>query len=48
MAKGRTVKYPPKRGNLRRSDVKRAVEKVVHSKRNGGKTGQTHQKATKK
>lgn len=29
MARGRTVKYPPKRGNLKRSEVKRVVEKVV-------------------
>ena len=48
MARERTVKYPPKRGKLTKRQVQRAVEKVVHGKRNGGKTGQTHQKATKK
>lgn len=36
MARGRTVKYPPKRGNLKRSEVKRVVEKV--GRRGGGTT----------
>ena len=31
----------PKRGNLKRSEVKRVVEKVVLSRRGGGETGQT-------
>ena len=35
MARGRTVKFPPKRGKLTRSQVKRAVEKVVLGKANG-------------
>ena len=38
MARGRTVKYPPKRGNLKRSEVKRVVEQVVHAKRGVGMT----------
>ena len=38
MARGRTVKYPPKRGNLKRSEVKRAVEKVVHARCSVGMT----------
>ena len=32
VARERTVKYPPKRGKLTRSQVKRAVEKVVHGR----------------
>ena len=40
MARGRTVKYPPKRGELKRSEVKRVVEKVVHGKRSGGEAEQ--------
>ena len=43
MARERTVKYPPKRGNLKRSEVKRVVAKVVHGKRGGGEAGQTRQ-----
>ena len=38
MARGRTVKYPPKRGNLKRSEVKRVVEKVVLGRHGGGTT----------
>ena len=38
MARERTVKYPPKRGNLKRSEVKRVVEQVVHAKRGVGMT----------
>ena len=30
MPRGRTIKYPPKRGNLKRSDMKRAVWEVFH------------------
>lgn len=30
MARGRTIKFPPKRGKLTRSQVKRIVEKVVY------------------
>ncbi len=30
MAKERTVKYPPKRGKLKRSAMKQAVREVVH------------------
>ena len=43
MARERIVKYPPKRGKLKRSEVKRVVEKVVHGKRGGGETEQTRQ-----
>ena len=48
MARERTVKYPPKRGRLKRSEVKRVVEKVVHGKRGGGETRQTHHAMTVK
>ena len=41
MARERTVKYPPKRGKLTRSQVKRAVEKVVYARLGGGEAGQT-------
>ena len=43
MARERIIKYPPKRGRLKRSEVKRVVERTVHGKRGGGKTGQTRQ-----
>ena len=36
----RIVKYPPKRGRLKSSEVKRVVERVVHGKRGGGETEQ--------
>ena len=32
MAKERTVKYPPKRGKLKRSEMKQAIREVVHGK----------------
>ena len=38
MARGRTVKFPPKRGKLTRSQVKRAVEKVVYGKQGNRKS----------
>ena len=50
MARERVVKYPPKQGKLKRSEVKRAVEKVVHARRGVGattsSTGQTHHVTT--
>ena len=46
MARERIVKYPPKRGKLNRSEVKRAVEKVVHARRGGREVGQTHHVTT--
>ena len=30
MARGRTVKYPPKSGKLKRSEIKRVIREVVH------------------
>ncbi len=39
----RTVKYPPKRGRLKRSEVKRAVEKVIYARLGGGEAEQTRQ-----
>ena len=42
----RTVKYPPKRGKLTRSQVKRAVEKVVLGRRGGGEARQTRHVTT--
>ena len=44
MARERTVKYPPKRGKLKRSGVKRAVEKVVYARRGNEKAEQTQGK----
>lgn len=38
MARGRTVKFPPKRGKLTRRQVKRAVEKVVYGKQGNRKS----------
>ena len=46
MPRERTVKYPPKRGKLKRSEVKRVVEKVVYARLNGRKAGQTHHVTT--
>ena len=38
MARERIVKYPPKQGKLKRSEVKRVVEQVVHARRGVGAT----------
>ena len=38
VARGRTVKYPPKSGKLKRSEMKRAIHEVVHGE---GSTGAT-------
>ena len=38
MARERAVKYPPKQGKLKRSEVKRVVEEVVHARRGVGAT----------
>ena len=38
MARGRTVKYPPKSGKLKRSEMKRAVHEVVHGESSSGAT----------
>ena len=43
MARERIVKYPPKQGNLKRSEVKRAVEKIVSARRRDGEMRQTCQ-----
>ena len=48
VARERIIKYPPKRGRLKRSEVKRVVERVVHGKRGGGEAGQTRQGNKKK
>ena len=48
VARERIIKYPPKRGRLKRSEVKRVVERVVHGKRGGGEAGQTRQPEKKK
>ena len=46
MARGRTIKFPPKRGKLTRSQVKRAVEKVVYGKEGSRKmTSSNRQKS---
>jgi len=48
MARERTVKYPPKRGKLKRSEIKRAVKKVVSARRGSGEAEQTPQPNKKK
>ena len=40
MTRERVVKYPPKRGIPKRSEVKGVVEKVIHIRRCDGETGQ--------
>ena len=42
VARGRTVKYPPKRGKLKRSEMKQAVWEVVHGKNAGKTTVRSH------
>ncbi len=37
MARQRTVKDPPKRGNLTKAQIKRAVQVVVNKKKNAKK-----------
>ena len=41
VARERTVKYPPKRGKLKRNEIKRVVGKVVSARRAGGEIVQT-------
>ena len=43
MARERIVKYPPKRGKLKRSEMRRVVREVVHGKRGSGEATQTRQ-----
>jgi hypothetical protein len=43
VARKRTIKDPPKRGNLTEHQVQRAVEKVVLGKHGGGTTSSTWQ-----
>lgn len=38
MARGRTIKFTPKRGKLTRSQAKRIVEKVMYGEEGGKKT----------
>jgi hypothetical protein len=38
MARRRTIKDPPTRGKLTRSEIRRAVEKVVHGRTSQGET----------
>ena len=40
VARERTVKDPPKRGRLKRSEVKRVVEKVIYARLGAGQTRQ--------
>lgn len=40
--KQRTVKYPPKQGNLSRREVKQAVREVVDASRKTGSTRSTN------
>ena len=47
MAKGRIVKDTPKRGKLTKSQVKRAVEKVVLGKNSGKKAAPSTPKKKK-
>ena len=47
MARERIVKYPPKRGKLKRSEMRRVVRKVVHARRSREEAKQTQQKEKK-
>ena len=38
MARGRTIKFSPKRGKLTKSQAKRAVEKVLYGKEGSSKS----------
>ena len=42
----RVVKYPPKKGKLKRSEIKRAVREVLLRKRGGGTAQRTRNKTT--
>ena len=43
MARERIVKYPPKRGKLNRSEMRRVVREVVHARRSREGAEQTRQ-----
>ena len=45
VARGRTVKYPPKSGKLKRSEMKQAVWEVVHGK-DAHRTTESSRRAT--
>lgn len=42
MARGRTIKFPPKRGKLARSQVKRIVEKVLYGEEDAKKAASSN------
>ncbi|MDE0426830.1 MAG: hypothetical protein OXN25_18415 [Candidatus Poribacteria bacterium] len=42
MARGRTIKFSPKRGKLTRSQAKRAVEKVLYGKEGNKKAASSN------
>ena len=44
MARGRTIKFPPKRGKLTRSQVKRIVEKVVYGEEGAKKAASSNKR----
>ena len=44
MARGRTIKFSPKRGKLTRSQAKRAVEKVLYSKKGNRKAASSNKR----
>ena len=46
MARPRIVKYPPKKGKLKRSEIKRAVREVVYGKNGGSKSWEKHDVTT--
>ena len=48
MARERIVKYPPKRGKLKRSKMRRVVREVVYARRSREEAEQTRQAKTKK
>ena len=48
MARERIVKYPPKRGKLKRSEMRRVVREVVHARRSREEAEQTPQPNKKK
>ena len=44
MARERIVKYPPKRGKLKKSEMRRVVREVVHARRSREEAKQTQGK----
>ena len=48
MTRGRTIKFPPKRGKLTRNQAKRIVEKVVYGEDGAGKVTSPKSRSSRK